>query len=72
MKALSHHQRRCWRPGQVLTDEEIVRFWYACDRMTHPFGDILKLLLITGCRKNEIAKLQWNEISPDGTQLEIS
>ncbi|WP_377828814.1 tyrosine-type recombinase/integrase [Bradyrhizobium lupini] len=51
---------------RVLTDAEIVKFWSACDKAYGPFGQALKLLLLTGCRLNEVAGMRRSELSDDG------
>jgi integrase len=48
---------------RVLTDAEIKPLWVACTRMGDPFGPMLKLLLLTGCRLNEIARLEEAELA---------
>jgi integrase len=45
---------------RVLTQEELRKLWYALDE--EKFGDIVRLLLLTGQRRNEVGKLQWSEI----------
>lgn len=45
-----------------LTDAEIVAVWNAC---TEDFGDIIKLCLLLGQRRSEIAALQWAWIKDD-------
>ena len=57
---------------RVLTNGEIVKFWRATDEIGGPFGAALKLLLLTGARLNEIAALRWDEVSEDGTQINLS
>ena len=53
---------------RVLTDAEIVAFWHACDKAVgDPFGQLLKLLLLTGSRLNEVAGMTRAELSEDGT-----
>jgi integrase len=47
---------------RVLSDDEIKTIWHAA---TGTFGDILKLLLLTGQRASEIAGLRWDEIEGD-------
>jgi integrase len=47
---------------RILTHEEVKRVWIAAETMGYPFGTIVKLLLLTGCRKSEIGSLQWNQI----------
>jgi len=47
---------------RVLSDAEIRFVWRAFDSVGWPFGDIAKLLLLTGARRDEIAEGRWNEI----------
>lgn len=49
--------------ARVLTDEELKRVWIAADAIGYPFGTIVKLLILTGQRRGEIAALQWDWIS---------
>jgi integrase len=52
---------------RVLTETEIVRFWHACDKVGEPIGQVLKLLLLTGCRRTELAGMRRDELGDDGT-----
>ena len=58
-----------WHPGapaareRKLTDDELRAFWAACDRLAAPFAVVFKLLLLTGCRLNEVAGMQHSEIA---------
>jgi integrase len=52
---------------RTLTDAEIVAFWNACNTISEPVAQCLKLLLLTGCRRDEIGKLRRAEIATDGT-----
>src|SRR5262249_20858042 len=45
---------------RVLTPEELRKLCRSLD--DGPFDDIVRLLLLTGSRRNEIGKLQWGEI----------
>jgi len=47
---------------RVLNEEEIEAVWGAFDQMEYPFGSMLKLLLITGQRREEVAGMHWSEI----------
>ena len=50
---------------RVLSNAELVRFWTAADG--EPLvGPLLKLLLLTGARLNEVAGMRWSELSEDG------
>ena len=44
----------------VLEDEAIKAIWDACP--DDDFGKIVKLLLLSGCRSDEIGALRWDEI----------
>jgi integrase len=54
---------------RVLSDSELALVWQAADMTPFPFGPIVKLLLLTGCRKNEIAGLRWDEIEDGAINL---
>jgi integrase len=56
---------------RVLTDAEIVKFWSATEEVSSPFGPLLKLLLLTGARLNEIAMARRSELSDNGATLTI-
>jgi integrase len=45
---------------RVLTDEEIATVWLGTQ--DNSYGTILKLLILTGCRRDEIGGLKWSEI----------
>jgi len=52
---------------RVLSDAEVIAFWKACDTISEPVAQCLKLLLLTGCRRDELGKLRRTESSDDGT-----
>jgi integrase len=66
-----------FRPGpppprdRVLSDDEIASLWTACDEAVEPFGRIIRLLLLTGCRLNEIAKLEWKELNEEFSTIAL-
>jgi integrase len=45
---------------RVLSDAEIALIWRVCE--DDDFGRIIRLLLLTGCRRQEIGALQWSEV----------
>jgi len=47
---------------RVLSDEELHQVWRACDAVAWPFGPLVKLLMLTGARRNEVAEMEWSEI----------
>jgi integrase len=50
---------------RVLTDEELRRVWLAAGEIGYPFGDVVRLLILTGQRLNEVAQMEWSEIDLD-------
>ena len=60
---------------RFLSREEVRRLHRALDRHARRSAsarqqtDIIRLLLITGCRKNEILALRWAEVRPDALAL---
>ena len=58
---------------RVLSDDEVRVAWRAFVSIGWPFGDIAKLLLLTGARRDEIAEGRWSEIDrPSGRDLDYS
>ena len=51
---------------RVLSDAELHWFWLACDALGWPFGPLLKLLLLSGQRRDEVAGMTRTELSADG------
>ncbi|HTA99822.1 MAG TPA: tyrosine-type recombinase/integrase [Bradyrhizobium sp.] len=56
---------------RVLTDAEIAKFWLATDTIGGTFSPLLKLLLLTGSRLNEVAGMTREELSDDGLTWNI-
>jgi integrase len=46
---------------RVLSDAEIKALWAATETMGYPYGPLLRLLLVTGQRKSEVAEARWSE-----------
>lgn len=47
---------------RFLSDAEIVKVWRASDELGYPFGAMVKLLIATGQRRNEVARMEWSEL----------
>lgn len=47
---------------RVLSDEEIRRFWRACERVGEPWGSLGRVLLLTGQRLGEVSGMSDGEI----------
>ena len=47
---------------RVLSDEELARIIRAARQIDGPYGGIVKLLALTGQRREEVARLTWDEL----------
>jgi integrase len=52
---------------RVLSNEELGRIWNAAG--ADAYGTIIKLLILTGQRRSEIAELRWSEVNGDAMNL---
>lgn len=50
---------------RILTDGELRKLWKATGKVGHPFGPLVKLLLLTGQRREEVAAMEWAEVDLD-------
>ena len=48
---------------RVLTGDELRRLWAACD--DSPFGEVVKVLMLTGQRTGEVSGMRWSELNGD-------
>ena len=54
---------------RVLTDTDLRDVWRAASRLGYPFGQLTKMLILTGQRRGEVAGLRWDEIDGDDWRL---
>jgi integrase len=47
---------------RVLSDDELRIVWKAAESIGWPFGPIVKLLVLTGARRDEVAQMEWREL----------
>jgi integrase len=45
-----------------LTRDELAAIWKATETMDYPFGPYIRMLILTGQRRNEVAGAKWNEL----------
>src|SRR5262249_39614694 len=51
---------------RILSDDELRAVWMAAVSFKHkPFGELVRFILLTGCRRSEAARMEWSEL--DGT-----
>ncbi len=53
---------------RVLNDQELRLAWQASDTLGYPFGPLIRLLLITGQRLEEVSGLEWHELEKDAAR----
>jgi integrase len=54
---------------RVVADSELAAIWYALG--DDHYSIILRLLLLTGCRREEIGALRWSEIDPEAALITL-
>ena len=65
------------RRERFLTDKEFTRLGQTLDEVgtrggaTAPAVAAIRLLMLTGCRKNEILKLRWEDVALDESELKL-
>ncbi len=47
---------------RVLSDGELARVWHAAEAMPYPFGPAVRLLILTGARRDEVGGMRWTEV----------
>ena len=52
------------RAGRALNDAEIVAVWHTCEGL-NAFGALVRMALLTGLRRGELAELCWPDVSED-------
>ena len=57
--------QRLAKPRHALSSEELKAVLSNALQHQYPFGAILALLVLTGQRRNEIASLEWANVTPD-------
>jgi integrase len=46
-------------------DAELALIWEASGALGYPFGPLVLLLILTGCRREEVAGMRWSELHAD-------
>ena len=50
---------------RVLDDDELRALWRASSRLGYPFGDLVRWIVLTGCRLSEATGARWSEFNPN-------
>ena len=57
--------------GQSLNEPEILAVWRAATSIGGPFGGLVKMGLLTGLRRGELAALRWDWIDREGLKITV-
>ena len=57
---------------RVLTDAELAQLVRAAREEGYPFGDLLRVLMLTGQRRGEVAGMKWSEVDMDAAVWHLS
>jgi integrase len=63
IRGMKRHSTKDHARSRILSDEEIRAVWNAAEGT---YGDILKMLLLTGQRRDKVAGMKWDDVSVDG------
>lgn len=56
---------------RVLSDDELRLVWLGAEKLGPPFGSMIRVLLATGQRREEVAAMDWRELDQTNAQWEI-
>lgn len=56
---------------RALSDDELRSIWRAAERIGHPMGSIVQLLMLTGQRRSEIGHAEWSWLDAERGILTI-
>ena len=57
--------------GKALTEAEIAALWRAASGIGGPFGGLVKMGLLTGLRRGELAAIRWDWIDRQGLRITV-
>jgi integrase len=63
IRGMKRHSTKDHARQRILSDDEIRALWNAAE---DTYGDILKMLLLTGQRRDKVADMRWDDVSIDG------
>jgi len=55
---------------RILDERELAALWKACDGR-NDYDHIVRILILTGCRKSEVGGMRWSEFNADRTAWTI-
>ncbi len=55
----------------VLSDDDLKAIWNACESLDFPYGEMVRLFILTAQRRSEVAGMAWAELDLDNGLWEI-
>ena len=56
---------------RILSDDELRDVWNGVEAFGYPYAPVVRLLVLTGARRAEIAELRWSEIDLAGKAINL-
>ena len=69
--ATKHDTLAAEEHGKSLNEDEIVAVWRAANQFRGPFGGLVKMGLLTGLRRSELAALRWAWIDREHLRITV-
>ena len=57
--------------GKSLNEDEILAVWRAASAIGGPFGGLVRMALLTGLRRGELAAMRWDWIDREGLRITV-
>ena len=57
---------------RVLTDDELMAVWHSADGIAWQFRDAIRILILTGARREEIGRLKWSEVNLEERMISLA
>jgi integrase len=57
---------------RVLDHAELAAVWQACEALGWPFCPIVRLLIVTGARRDEVASMRWRDLDLERAEWRLS
>ncbi|MEQ8827281.1 MAG: integrase family protein, partial [Parvibaculum sp.] len=59
-------QQATGRRGKRLDETALKAIWTACEGVSRPYGDFVRLLMLTGQRRLETSRMRWRDVDTAG------
>ncbi|WP_441229454.1 tyrosine-type recombinase/integrase [Tardiphaga sp. 215_C5_N2_1] len=56
---------------RILSDVELLALWRAAEAESYPFGKLMQMLALTGCRRDEVRNAPWSEFEMESASIPL-